>query len=195
MQTEWFPQDLNQGPLTHQPRDPVCQASLCVAAWAAILYPFRMCAWWRNRTYEGCSKSLWPDHEREEIQSHSMCENTTSQSKNIHQEKGFQNPFAFLARHLEVACGLQTMKNWNVIIFNHALTSQSGGTGFHLQKVDQGMHRKSLWYVLKRLMMSWEVFLRGASQVWYCTHAFSKQPLNEFDSLPKNDPKQFLAQF
>ena len=38
-------------------------------------------------SYEGCSKSLWPEHEGEEIQVHSMHENTTSQQMNIYQEK------------------------------------------------------------------------------------------------------------
>ena len=36
MQTEWFPQDLNRGPLAQQLRHPVYQPA-CVAARAAIL--------------------------------------------------------------------------------------------------------------------------------------------------------------
>ena len=56
MQTEWFPQDLNPGPLTLQHRDPQCQATLCRCP--ASVQSFRYCGMDCSAYYCLCATSI-----------------------------------------------------------------------------------------------------------------------------------------
>ena len=79
----------------------------------ALLY----CAFWPNLFTRVFKRFVARPWRRRDTRGHSMYENTTIQYKNIHQEKEFSDPFAFLACHpckpLKLKCHrFSTMLSW-----------------------------------------------------------------------------------